>query len=630
MKTKINKIIIAAAVLFAAGLSNISAIAQESDGVMTPARANVYVQASGMYSTSSQFDYDLSDTLINLTDTAMNADQSGVGNRIHLDFRRIDSDGTMIVPNPVPERGLPTFGTSAELIKAGDLFLIFNPLTGIFPNAVSSGPWRVYRRASDMALVLATVNANPAETAGTGEFFLDANFTETTEVVHGSQGLIDAVCDTANGYELNPNDSTSCVIPANCGDNATRNSDDITMCVCNSGHEFVADSTTTCKPIVILTEDDCENTQYFDENENICKDRTAENCGNTQVFSPANGGGGFCQTPAIYLAANSTLISPTYTAASCERAGWIPSITINSGNTAAAELCGIPVVRDDSALMSAAIASGRVGAEFAPLQFNEDDPVGGCIIRESSGFADLPNCNDPQLFGVGGFPQMPEDFDVARDRLTVVFIADGNNRYFADGGEVFVRRTGGDGESDAKDLAHIGAGIFLVGAIAVFLSSGEVPDFNFTPEFGYSATESGYAANIGGRADFRKDKWHLYYLANQTNANGEFGDFRYTSGGKYTADLWTATFSESVAGETADYDLSLSANLQNEVWKISPVYRLHSEYEKGETETRNELNLQGDFRYNKWTIRPTAGFQWRSFGGFAENARFQINAVHRF
>ena len=622
MKTKINKIIIAAAVLFAAGLSNISAIAQES--VMTPATAEVYQRPTYIRPAGAN-NINFGDSVIVIVEgigILGGGDYSFVGsllNRINDD----DPEGGSDINTTMLLDGLLLYGPIGQQRKMapGDRFQIIR--------TDSTRITAYMYTATDNQFYFAENTGNTAATADMGEFFLDAEFNEIAEPAAGSQGFVRAECNS--GYQLQP-DMTSCLIFATCGENAINDPADGTMCVCENTetHQFVDGSTTTCKPIVILTEDDCENTQYLDENENICKDRTAENCENTQVFSPANGGGGFCQTPAIYLAANSTLISPTYTAASCERAGWIPSITINSGNTAAAELCGIPVVRDDSALMSAAIASGRVGAEFAPLQFNEDDPVGGCIIRESSGFADLPNCNDPQLFGDGGFPQMPEDFDVARDRLTVVFIADGNNRYFADGGEVFVRRTGGDGESDAKDLAHIGAGIFLVGAIAVFLSSGEVPDFNFTPEFGYSATESGYAANIGGRADFRKDKWHLYYLANQTNANGEFGDFRYTSGGKYTADLWTATFSESVAGETADYDLSLSANLQNEVWKISPVYRLHSEYEKGETETRNELNLQGDFRYNKWTIRPTAGFQWRSFGGFAENARFQINAVHRF
>ena len=172
-------------------------------------------------------------------------------------------------------------------------------------------------------------------------------------------------------------------------------------------------------------------------------------------------------------------------------------------------------------------------------------------------------------------------------------------------------------------------GLLAVGVIAVFLAGG-VPSFNMSPDFGYRITESGYYANVGGRADFRKDNWHLYYSANQQNANGNFADFRYESGGKYTADFWTATFSESVSGETADYNFSLSANLQGEIWKISPVYRLHSEYEKGETETQNELNLQGNFRYNRWTIRPSAGFRWENANDFSKNARFQINAIHRF
>ena len=44
----------------------------------------------------------------------------------------------------------------------------------------------------------------------------------------------------------------------------------------------------------------------------------------------------------------------------------------------------------------------------------------------------------------------------------------------------------------------------------------------------------------------------------------------------------------------------------------------------------NELNLQGNFRYNGWTINPPAEFRWKNTKDFAENARFQINAIHRF
>ena len=194
-------------------------------------------------------------------------------------------------------------------------------------------------------------------------------------------------------------------------------------------------------------------------------------------------------------------------------------------------------------------------------------------------------------------------------------------------GQEIVANSGGG----SSNTGLIIGGVIVVGGLAYLLSDGgETGEFSFSPDFGYSATESGYSANVGGRIDFRKDKWHLYYSGGQTNRNGNFGDFQYESGGKYTANFWTATFSESVSGKTADYDLSLSAKLTGGVWNISPVYRLHSEYEKGETETRNSLNLQSEFRYNRWTIRPAAGFQWRSFGDFANNGKLQINAIHRF
>ena len=187
-----------------------------------------------------------------------------------------------------------------------------------------------------------------------------------------------------------------------------------------------------------------------------------------------------------------------------------------------------------------------------------------------------------------------------------------------------------DNKKRRAESINTATGLLVVGLMAVFLAGG-APAFNVSPDFGYSITESGYFVNVGGRADFRKDNWHLYYSANQINRDGEFGDFRYTSGGEYNGDLFAATFSESVAGETAKYNFSLSADwTANSHINIKPVYRLHSFYDKGESKTRNTLNLEGEFRYNGWTIRPAAGFEWRRIEDFGDNARFQINAVHRF
>ena len=160
------------------------------------------------------------------------------------------------------------------------------------------------------------------------------------------------------------------------------------------------------------------------------------------------------------------------------------------------------------------------------------------------------------------------------------------------------------GESDngggGAAVAIIG-GVAVVGGLIWLLSDGgEEGTVSFSPDFDYSATESGYSANAGGRMDFRKDRWHLYYTASQTNANGDFGDFRYSSGGKWQGDIFAAAFSEKVSGETADYDVSLSANWTGGIWKVSPAFAIDSVYEKGEFATTNSFRINGEMRYDDW------------------------------
>ncbi len=187
---------------------------------------------------------------------------------------------------------------------------------------------------------------------------------------------------------------------------------------------------------------------------------------------------------------------------------------------------------------------------------------------------------------------------------------------------------GGDG--NARDLAVIGLGVGVVGFMAAYLSGGDFSLFNFAPDFGYSATESGYSVNAGGRLNFRKDEWHLYAVAGQGNANGNFGDFRYESGGEYAADFWTAAFSETVQGETADYNFALSADYKGGIWRLSPTYRLHSKFAEEEFDTQNSLNLHGELLWNRWTIRPSAGFNWRRTDEFGKSGTFSLQAVRRF
>ena len=192
-----------------------------------------------------------------------------------------------------------------------------------------------------------------------------------------------------------------------------------------------------------------------------------------------------------------------------------------------------------------------------------------------------------------------------------------------------VASSGGGGGSSSDDdddiLLYAAGGVAIIGLL-LLASSGYAEDaWTFTPRYDISSG-SGFSANAGGRWDFHKDEWHLYFSGDgSTN-----GKFNYQSGGSYTADFWTAEFSESVSGKTADYDLSLSSDFGSGIWKLSPTYRLHSEYADNEFDTQNSLNLESEFRYNNWQIRPTAGFNWREFGEFADSGTFRINAVHHF
>ncbi|MGI9298100.1 MAG: hypothetical protein ACR2QC_09400 [Gammaproteobacteria bacterium] len=186
-------------------------------------------------------------------------------------------------------------------------------------------------------------------------------------------------------------------------------------------------------------------------------------------------------------------------------------------------------------------------------------------------------------------------------------------------------------DDGAKAGALMIGGMAAVGIASYFFWDGNPSAFSFSPDYGYSLTESGYAYNIGGRLDFRQDDFHSYYAIGRANSNGDFGDLRYESGGEYTADFWTAAFSETVQGETADWRFSLSADYNGEIWRLSPTYRLHSRLEDDEEfETQNSLNLEGILRYNRWTISPSAGFNWRRPEEFGDNARFNLSAVRRF
>ncbi len=340
-------------------------------------------------------------------------------------------------------------------------------------------------------------------------------------------------------------------------------------------------------------------------------------------------------------------VSSLYTTDNCENenaGNWAVAYELDSSATPAeivAELCAIPYERPSD--------PAPAGGGLVPLQIRTGDN-NNCVIRANGGAtatAADPLCGGASgLFLNRGFPiKPPTGFDASTDRLTV-----DDTGAVSFGGDPVPQFAPppppdpGDGSGDdtaaapaAKNSGQhalgVGAGLgVLVYLYAWHYYDGDIGGlFNFSPDYGYSVTEGGYSYRYGGRLDFRNEDLHLYWKAGQANSNGDFGDFRYESGGEYSADFWTASFSEVVRNEESDYDFSLSADYKGGIWRLSPTYRLrHSRYAEQESETANSLNLEGVLRYNRWTISPSAGFRWESADEFGDNARFGLSAVRRF
>ena len=646
MKNTINKIIFFAAV-FAAGLFNISANAQQT-GVMTEAQAAVFSPLTGTFpipalaspGNTQQVNFPLDGLAIN---TILFDVGTQLGNVSYIFWYLLDdSDGeTRATGGDQDTNNYPVFG---DAVIAGGQRLVFN--NGFYsttPNYDSTYEMtvRVYTDGTDYFMATGEVSAGESYTLAadlqTGEFFLDATTWMTAAFSPSAFGFEAVVCLPT--YDRQP-DMISCACPADEIDtgnscrlptNDSGNGDaECASLYGNAQPVFDESETDNCRP---TARTDCDGTQTFDDTEKTCKPRTFADCGNNEVFEPASEGGGGVCISATEVLATVAFDSPAYTTESCENAQWQTEFVFSNDKQEVAEVCGIPVVRNDSA--TAAIASA---AESVPLQFPENVNANGCIIRMSPDFVaeNMPNCDDPELFGRDGrFPQMPENFNLANDRLIVAVVADGRNRVFFNGNEI---RTITSPQNNETEVAIFGAVGIAMAAFAIvdFFHNGRPADaFAFSPEFNYSISENDYFVQAGGKIEYAvNENLRMQWSAGQTNTGGDFGDFRYLSKAEYKTDLFAAAFSESVAGETANYNFALSANLQNGIWKISPVYRMQSEWKESDsgikTETQNELNLESVLRYNRWTIRPSAGFRWENANNFAENGKLQMNAVYRF
>ncbi len=593
-------------------------------------------------------------------------------------FDVLNPDGTLRdQANGVNADGLPRFGSgsSSFTIVPGDLMRVrrnieFLPVTAAAQGYVNGNP--------PMLTMFVSVGVATASDRASGEFFINENGITTTTPAATNIGHVEPTCDAAADMAVDGNGlicELSCTSPQVENTAGTMCMDPLTDADCMammSGSEpnndrneciFTNQSCSGIGGVINAGTDGCD---FTDESCGMVEagmganaagdgcDFTDSACQMVRVGSEASGGG--CNCPAgeerlddvdgvDYCVAFDAAASDLYTAENCESAGetpgegWEVAYEFDSSAPAeiVAELCEIPYIK---------IAAPVSGEGLIPLQVNVGDSGAACLMRVNGGAtATTALCSDPELFADNRFPLRPAGFDESTEQLMI----DTEGAVSYNGNPVPHLAPppqpdpgdGSDGDPVAAPAAKksgqhalgVGAGLgVLVYLYAWHYYDGDIGGlFNFSPDYGYSVTESGYSYRYGGRLDFRNDDLHLYWKAGQANSNGDFGDFRYESGGEYSADFWTASFSEVIRSEESDYDFSLSADYKGGIWRVSPTYRLrHSRYAEQESETANSLNLEGVLRYNRWTISPSAGFNWESADEFGDNARFGLSAVRRF
>ena len=383
-------------------------------------------------------------------------------------------------------------------------------------------------------------------------------------------------------------------------------------------------------------------------------DGVANNAG-TDCICPSDmrefentGGIDFCAAP---------LRVETYSATDCTNADWTLQTVVMANASAVRINCEIPVRIDLDYTPPAANSAGLLAlsaANLRPQVVADNTPYDACILVQHSGFSEddnipgggnIPECQDPELFGETGLPVRPAGFTATGadiDRLIIV-AAENNNepgaprRIFAEiNSEIqpdLIRRFSSGGGGSGRDYGEIAMGVgaaAFVGLIVYGSWTGNPNAFSFSPETSFSHQNGWTNYSYGSRLEFRENHLSAYWGATQRNNNGETDSWEYRTGVKYTKDFWSAGFDSINYGETAAWDVSFAAQWRSGTWRwqsgINADYRLDESGEDAAAYWNTNLLLL----HNRWAISPSVGLYWRDGDSFGEDARIRINLRREF
>ena len=377
---------------------------------------------------------------------------------------------------------------------------------------------------------------------------------------------------------------------------------------------------------------------------------TAPNAARTACLCPAG--------RSVFAANNGIICAPPlppeedgYSIVRCMGAGWSAE-WVRDSDGRIMSCCLVPS-RLASSLTSESIESfASVGAQEVPAQISAGDNVDACVMTQNAGFdaanagvADVPMCNNPLLFGSGGFPQKPSGFNDAdtgnnRHRLEIESNQTANSQIITWQGDAVPRyagaapsaSSGSSGGGGGNHGAALGLGIAaFVGILAYNIWDGDASAFAFSPDVGINYdSQSGHVLRYGSRMDFRQDEWHAWWSAAQTNTRNGTGGLRYGSGAEYAGQGWKARLQSDGYGKSTDSAFSLSAKKEFGLWSFAPLYRV--QYDRSETAEswEHSLSLKAVWQINQWTLTNSAGFYGESLAAFGDNTSIKVLLRHDF
>ena len=415
-----------------------------------------------------------------------------------------------------------------------------------------------------------------------------------------------AIAALRDGNTKNYIDETgaACRVAESCeGNNEFQNNGSCTIC---PGNAEASEDNKSC----VCTRNAPQNTQIYDSARNICTNCPANTTANADSNVCICEGNYVLNDADICTACPADLPIADEIMGECRQP--LRNIECASLNTATpiydSEVLGVCRAREHGDCDAGMVADGRTNTCALPNTSPEcqvvsdaaaegDDAKNKTIYDSGNGNCRLPtaadcaaSANTPILEG--------EVCRAATDVMECINITP-NTPVFNNGRCLPV---------ETKSSA-IGKPILLgVSALAVwFFYTAYVTDagaISWTPSYAFNNNNGNVSYSVGSRWSAAADNWRFYWQTAHGNADGGLD---YGSGMHYNSGIFSAKFDSIGNSETADWDLSLSAQKTSGLWHVGGGYNFGLQLSaEDETDTQNHVNIAARYSLDKWLLSATA------------------------